>query len=218
MPATMTFDSASLLLRLLALQQQITASPRHRAALRETRRGADRFTAVCAAIDAEHYARSMVVTTERIRARVVPSDGLGDALESLSELVLRAVRMVVLAELCTLGELVGTSTAAAGLVLSVRAELNRVTEQWLRSRETASVDRAVYRSALREAHAAIQELGTTSDFAGFLDSGLNRSSSPSFQAACARTLVALTLSINVEPDVPVVVVSWPPRRVKDRAS
>jgi hypothetical protein len=217
MLATMTFDSASLLLRLQALRQQIAASPRHRTALREPRKGADRFSPVYAAIAAEHHARSMIVTTERIKARVVPSDGLGDALESLSELVLRAVRMVVLAELGTLGEFVSASPPAAGLVLSARAELNRITDKWLGSRDTASVDRAVYRSALREAHAAIQELGTTSDFASFLDSGLNRSNSPSFQAACARTLVALTVSINVEPDAPVVVVSWPPC-VKDRAS
>jgi len=209
MLAIMTIDSASLLRRLQALRQQLTASPRHRIALRENNGSVDRSAPPYSAADAEHYARSMVVTAERIRARVVPSDGLGDALESLSELVLRAVRMVVLAELGALGELVSAHSAAADLVYSVHAELNRITDQWLRSRNTASIDREVYRSALREAHAATQALGTTSAFAGFLDSGLNRSTSPSFQTACARTLAALTISISIEPDVPMVIVSWP---------
>jgi len=54
-----------------------------------------------------------------------------------------------------------------------------------------------------------------SPFADFLDSGMKRITSPSLQAACART--ALTLSVNVEPDVPVIIVSWPLSE-KERAS
>jgi hypothetical protein len=204
----MTFDSASLLVRLQALRQQIAASARHRDT-RRARDGADRSAAICAAIAAEHHVRSIIVTVERIRARVVPADGLGIALGSLSELVLRAVRMVVRTELGTLFQLVGESDAEAALMLSAHGELNEITDEWLRRRRTAATDRGAYRSALREASAALRALGTTSEFGRFLDHGLDRVGQPLLQAATARTLAALTISINVEPDAPVLVVSWP---------
>jgi hypothetical protein len=215
----MTFDSPSLLLRLHALRQQIAASAPHRTVLC-AREGADRSAAMCAAIAAEHHVRSIIVTAERISARVVPADGLGSALGSLSELVLRAVRMVVRAELGTLFQLVSESQAeAAALMLSAHGELNEITDQWLRWRRTAATDRGAYRSALREASAALRALGTTSEFGRFLDHGLDRVDQPLLQAATARTLAALTISINVEPDAPVLIVSWPHwERVTERAS
>jgi hypothetical protein len=204
----MTFDSASLFLRLHTLQQQIDASAQHRTALC-AREGADRSAAMCAAIVAEHHVRSIIVTAERIRARVVPADGLGSALGSLSELVLRAVRMVVRSELGTLFQLVGESHADAALMLLAHGELNEITDQWLRWRGTAVTDRGAYRSALREASAALRALGTASEFGDFLDHGLDRVGQPILQTATARILAALTLSINVEPDAPGLIVSWP---------
>jgi hypothetical protein len=203
-----TVDSPSLLLRLQALRQQLAASLRHHTAQRDALRRADRAAALRAAADAEQHVRALVVTTERLRARVVPVDGLGDGVASLSELVLRAVRLVVLAELCTVGRLVNESSVDAGLVASVQAELNEITEQWRRCRG-AAVDRERYRSALRKARAAMRNLGATSAFARWLDDGLHRVARPVLRTACARALSALTISIDVEPDMPVLVVHWP---------
>ena len=145
--AAMTLDSSSLLLRLQALRQQLAASRGLRTAQREASDRADGSAALCAALDAERHAHTMAVTTERLRARVVPADGLGDALASTSELVLRAVRIVVLTELGALRAFVSDSPQEMDLVISAEAELNRITERWHSCRGTAAVDRDRYCTA-----------------------------------------------------------------------
>jgi hypothetical protein len=93
----MSFDSRALLRRLQELQLQIAATPQHGESLRAALDGCDLGEAICATIDAERHVLAMAASTADIQAQVVPTDDLG-AVESLSELVLRAVRMVVLTE------------------------------------------------------------------------------------------------------------------------
>jgi hypothetical protein len=101
----MSFDSRSLLRRLQELQLQIAATPQHGESLRGALDGHDLGEAICATIDAERHVLAMAATIADIQAQVVPTDDLG-AVESLSELVFRAVRMVVLTELSMLREVV----------------------------------------------------------------------------------------------------------------
>jgi hypothetical protein len=219
----MAFDTPSLLRRLHELEREVAESTRQWNSLQTARRDDDRATAMRAADDAERHVRAMAVTTQRIKAQVVPADGMGDTLQSLSELVLRAVRMVVLAELDTLHRIVADPPAEArsralcwgryqgveDMTVCVRAELEQITDQWRSYRGTAAIERDAYRCALRQAHAATRALATISDFARFLDRGLTRSDWPGLQATCARILVALNVSIDVDPNAPMLVVSWP---------
>lgn len=181
-------------------------------------------------IDAEHRVRAIALITARIKAQVVPADGLGAAPESLSELVLRAVRMIVLTELDTLREVIFSRHLRAGrsprkdrtravswggfwgiedLTACVRHELHQITDLWSAYRSMAGSDRAAYRAALREAHALLHELGTASEFARFLRTSQTRPNRPSLQATSARLEAALTIRIDVDPDRPLIITTRP---------
>jgi hypothetical protein len=226
----MTLDTPSLLRRLQALQHQIAEAPRHGASLRAARNRGDRSPARRSENDAGRYVSAMVLTAQRITAQVVPADGLGAAPESLSELVLRGVRLVVLAELGTLRDLLREPSASRrsravrwgcfrgieDLTTCVRGGLDRITEHW-RACRGMGIERAAYRAALRAAHASMRELGTASEFARFLGEGVLRHDWTELQGACARTGAALTLPFDVDPDVPVVIVAWSPDQRVERA-
>jgi hypothetical protein len=160
----------------------------------------------------------MAITTAQLRAYVVPADGLGTALESLSELVLRAARIVALVELTTLPGVVdaacdgalsrrlswGRFRGLAELTACVRAELDRILEPCPALRGRAQSDRPAYRTALREAHAARYRLATASEFARFLWEGRSRADWPPLQALCKRISIALTVRIDIAPEDPLV--------------
>ena len=192
-------------------------------------------------IDAERHVRAMALITARIKAQVVPADGLGAAPEPLSELVLRAVRMIVLAELDTLREVVfvrrhlrdsrsprkdraravswGGFWGIEDLTAYVRDELHQITDLWIAYRSTAGSERAAYRTALREAQAFLHELGTASEFSRFLRTSQTRTDRPALQATCARMSAALTLRIDVDPDRPLIITTRPlHERTAERAA
>jgi hypothetical protein len=184
-------------------------------------------------IDAERHVRAMAVTADHIKAQVVPADGLGLVLESLSELALRGVRMVVLAELDQLRDLAWTRSkrgrsrpmfwgrfwGVEDLVVSVRTELDRVTNPWRACRDLPGSDRAAYRGALRAAHAAMRKLGDASELSGFLRDGQTRNNWPALQSLCGRMRIALTIRLDVDPDLPLLVMERPlSKRAVERAS
>jgi hypothetical protein len=219
----MTLNSPFLIRRLQELEQQIAEVPSHMGPLREAWERQDRPALLCANIDAERHIRAMAITTGHIKAQVVPADGLGDVLESLSELVLRAVRMVLLAELSALRDVVSEPSARGRssalfqgrfrsideLTSSLDDELIRITNQLRAYRDVQDTERAAYRNALQTAHASMRELHSGSEAARFLRAGLTRTDWPTLQEVCARMLAALAIRIDVDPDLPLVVRSRP---------
>lgn len=214
----MTLNSSSLIQRLQELQQQIADATRCGTSLKDAWNRQDRQAFLCASIDAERHVDTMAVTAGDIKAQVVPADALGNEPESLSELVLRAVRMVLLAELNALRDAVSEPSARGRsralfqgpfrsideLTASLRDELRRITDQWRAYRGMQRVDRASYRAALRAAHASMRELGIGSEIARFLRAGLTRTDWPAAQKVCARMVAALAIRIDVDPDLPLV--------------
>lgn len=226
----MTFDSLSILRHLQAMEHHLAEVPRHVRALRTACTGGGRQAALRAAAQAERHVRAMAITAEHLKAHVVLADGLGAALESLSELALRAARLVVLAELDTLRKLVrdqrpsrplswGRFWGIEDLTICVHAELGQITDRWRAHRGRARTERPAYRAALQAAHAAMCELGTASEFARFLWEGRRRTDWPALRALCTRISAALTLRLDVESDLPLVVYRPPgAERATERAS
>lgn len=227
----MTFDSLPILRYLQELEHQLTEARRHDQALRMACTGGDRQAAQHTAAQAEHHVRAMAITAEHLKAHVVSVDGLGAGLESLSELALRAARVVVLVELYTLREMVrdhrpsrslswGRFWGIDDLTVCVRAELDQIADRWRAHRGRARTERRVYRAALQAAHAAMRKLGTASEFARFLWEGRSRSDWPALQALCTRISAALTLRIDIEPDRPLFIFYGQPgaERATEQAS
>jgi hypothetical protein len=171
-----------------------------------------------AGIKAKAHVRAMAETTADIRIQVVPDDGLGEVIESLSELVLRAIRAIVLAELPTLHAVLSEPTVCArscpplpepcrtvdDLLSSLRDDVDRSTRAWQVFRSCPGVERAAYRAALRATHASVRELATTSMLARFLREGARCTDWPALQEVCERILAALTIRIDIDPDLPIL--------------
>jgi hypothetical protein len=219
----MSLESTSLLQRLKELEQQVEDVPRVAEALRQAMNGYDVGNYFRATLDAERHVRAMARTTAHLKAQVVAADPLGAKVESLSELVLRAVRLIVLGDLIQLRD-VTCSPSACGrsvalfrgplacmddLAAVVCAELHRITRLWDGYRGVRGAERTAYRAALRSAHAAMRQLGRASDFARFLCEGRARTEWPALCEVCARTLAALTIDIDTDPDLPLLVLPEP---------
>lgn len=173
----MTFDSSTVVRQLQTLDRQVIDAARHHDAVRMARIRGDWEAVRCTTTRAERHVSAMAITTAHLKAHVVPVDGLGSALGSLSELALRAARLVVFAELDTLRALANARPAASlapitwgrldgieDLTVCVRAALDRITASWRALRGHAQSERAAYRAALQGAHAALRRLGTASEF------------------------------------------------------
>jgi hypothetical protein len=215
----MTLNSSSLIQRLQELQQQIADATLCGASLQEAQHRQDRQAFLYASIDAERHVDRMAVTTGDIKAQVVPADDLGHEPESLSELVLRAVRIVLLAELSALRDAVSERSARDRsralfqgpfrsideLTSSMRDELIRITDRWRAYRGMQRVDLVSYRAALRAAHASMRELDIGSEVAHFLRAGLTCTDWPALQKVCARMVAAsMAIRIDVDPVLPLV--------------
>jgi hypothetical protein len=214
----MTLNSPFLIQRLQELQQNIAGAPRCVESLREALDRQELGAVFRARMDAERHLRDLEMLAGHIKAQVVPADDLGEALESLSELALRAVRMVLLAELNTLRKVVSEPSARGrsralfqgpfrsvdDLASSLGDKLLRVTDQW-RAYRVQGVERETYRAALRAAHASMRELGTGSEVARFLREGVTRTDWIELRDVCARMLAALMIRIDIDPDLPLLV-------------
>ena len=219
----MTFDSPSVLRHLQELQRHIAAAPwvNNWPAMVGDRRG--RLDPISVRKDRPGGALAMAATAECIKAQVVPSDGLGAGFESLSELGLRAMRWIVLAELDALRKHAEWRRYSKGrfrppcwdpffgiedLTIYVRHEVGQITNKWTVHRDLDG-ERASYRAALREAHASMRALGRVSELAVFLRTAQTFARRPVLQATCARMSAALMVRIDVDPDTPLVIVARP---------
>lgn len=219
----MTFSSSSLIQHLQELAQQIATAPQHVEALRAAFQGQSVAHAFTTHLEADRHVHAMAATVSQIKGQVVPDDGLGADLASISELVLRAQRRIVLAELDTLRDLASepaTHSRSTALAFSaferledwiayVGHEVNGSAQGWIDYRGQPG-ERAAYRAALREAHAAMRRLAERSKATPFLLDAVVRTDWPALQAPCSRISVALTISIDVDPDLPVVVIALRP--------
>lgn len=216
----MTFSSPSLIQHLQELAQQITAAPQHVEALCAAFRGQNVAHAFATHVEADRHVYAMATTIDHIKAQVVPDDGLGAVVESISELVLRAQRRIVLAELDTLRDIAiepSTCNRWTALAFSPFEQLedwigyvghavNGSAQGWIDYRGHAS-ERASYRAALREAHAGMRRLAERSKATPFLLDAVVRTDWPALQMPCSRISVALTIPIDVDPDMAVVVIA-----------
>jgi uncharacterized membrane protein len=212
-------NSSALIQQLQQFEQQIADVPRYQAALHQAVAEHNLGAFACAKLSTEHHFFALAVTTGQLRVQVVPADGLGDALDSLSELVLRAVRMVLLADSLVLRDVLGSLTArhrsstllpepyrtVDDLISGLHEELDRITGRWKAYHDVPGVDRTAYRAALRTAHASMRELASDSRAARFLQAGLRRTEWPELQDVCGRMEAALALQIDIEPDTPLLV-------------
>jgi hypothetical protein len=216
----MTFSSPSLIQHLQELAQQITAASQLTEALSAAFRGNRIADAFATRQQVDHHVCAMAATVGHLKAQVVPGDGLGAALESISELVLRTQRRIVLDELDALAEIAcepSTRSRLTALAFSpfvqfedwisyVGHEVNGCAQAWIDYRGHAD-ERTAYRAALRKAHAAMRCLAERSKATPFLLDAAVRTDWPALQAPCSRISVALTMPIAVEPDMPVIVIA-----------
>jgi hypothetical protein len=157
----------------------------------------------------------MATATARIHARIVATDGLGAKVEFLPELVLRAVRMVLLTELAALREVMGCPTpqrrAAANrgrfrdvhdLTAFVHEELDQITRAWSGHRDRPWADRLAFRAGVYAAARAVQRLGRVPDLVSFLCEGGQRSDWPELAEICTRIRAAFDIGIAVKSDRP----------------
>lgn len=170
-------------------------------------------------VDVEREVTAMAVICARLKTHVVAADGLGTTPLSLSELGLRAKRWIVLAELERMQKLTTIShherrirslpswepfCGIVDLTICVQDALNRITNEWTTYRNSVGVERATYRNALRDAHDEMRTLGYASELAQFLRRVQRLRHQPGFRDACARMSATLTLSIDVDPDLPLL--------------
>src|SRR5262249_48920990 len=153
--------------------------------------------------------------------------------ESLAELVHRAQRRIVLAELDALGELATDPSTRSRLDALVSAtflhiedwiayvghEVNGSAQEWIHYRWQLPDERGAYQNALREALAAMQRLAEASKATQFLRDVGGHSDWPELAATCSRISVALTIAIDLDAKAPLLVVPVsPPTVVAERSS
>lgn len=215
----MMLSSTSLIRDLQELALQISAVPQHTDALDAAFQSQSIAHAFATHLDAHRHVRAMSATVGNIKAQVVPHDGLG-AVESISELVLRAQRRIVLTELDALRDIAsepstrGRLTALAfspfeqleDWIGHIGHEVNGIAQWWIDYRGQLD-ERAEYRAALRKAHAAMRHLAERSKATPFLLDAMVRTDWPALQEPCSRISIALTIPIDVDPDMPVVVIA-----------
>jgi hypothetical protein len=201
----MILDAASLVCALDQLERQIAELPntmRTLSAAVDRRAGAD---VLCATLDVERHLHAIRFTASQIMAHVVEIDRL-DPPTSLSELVLRAIRLAVLADLDVLRELAlpRTSELWAHVLDTIDAIRAGIELTALLGRN-AEMDRPAYRAALRIGHAIRRALAEPSGPGRFLHEGQARDDLPELQAVCARLVRTLRLPLDLEADTPLVI-------------
>jgi hypothetical protein len=214
----MMLSSPSLLRDLQELALQISALPEHANALDAAVQGPNISHAFVTHRDANRHVCAMVATVGSITTHVVPHDGLG-AVESISELVQRAQRRIVLTELDALRDIAGEPSAQGRLTALAFSSFERLEDwigyvghevngiaQWWTDYRGQLDERPMYRAALRKARAAMRYLAERSKATPFLLDAMVRTDWPALQAPCSRISVALTIPIDVDPDMPLFVI------------
>lgn len=167
---------------------------------------------------------AIAATATGLRRQVVLADGLGNTLESMGELVIRAARMVMIEQVRQLRLAISGLTAreracdsfaawshdvsAASSFLEGR--LQQIGDIWMPYRRTVpttavSGNRVLYRAAICAAQRAMRDLGSRPAFGCFLREGATRMQWPAVRLAVASILAVVTLRIDIDPDYQLLV-------------
>lgn len=201
----MIFDTAPLLRDLEQLERQLAELPNHLRALSAAMDRQDAADTLCTNLDVERHLRAMGRTADQLTAHVVGFDGMDAAPTSLSELVLRAIRLAVLAELDSLREvaLPPTSNLWAHVLVTIddlRDAIATATATWSAHRG----DRAAYRAALRAAHVGRRRLVEPTGPGRFLVEAQARDDLPELREVSTRLVRLLGLRLDVDADAPLL--------------
>jgi hypothetical protein len=206
---------------LQTLEQQLNYLRRVGAVLRNASVIGDELAALRATEQAQDALATLAITATTVRHQVVPADGLGRTVGSLSELALRAIRTVVLASVCDLNELLyGSRTFSPSNRLLVgryqkmapplQHELERIPAIWMPYREGAPTgNRVLYRTAIRAAQHAMSELSAKPELARFRQLAASRTDWREVQLVSMRLVAALAVRVDSEPDSAVFTSSRP---------
>jgi hypothetical protein len=217
----MRFESLSVLEMLRDLERQVGEYHRHAAQVAVALSGAHLPLAREATDALRRVLDTIVQMTTNLQACVVPADGLGETMESLPELAIRARRMVIIAQADRLRDVLRGPVAdgrARGWLSGRFRHIDHVSDfftnefyrincLWMQYRRDdqraatmAIADRVtLYRTALRVAQQAMQDLGTEPALAHFLKQGTAAGLWPEVQAACVQIAAALAIQIDIEP-------------------
>lgn len=166
-----------------------------------------------------HHALGLVVAMmARLHANVVPIDDLGEPVESLAELVLRARSMVIMARIGHIRELLrdrpgrehaqgwlaGRLENVDDLLTSVHDQVVRNHRIWTPHRQggvsaTEVGDRervALYHESVRHAQRQLRGLGDSPHLGHFLARGLAATDWPDMSTACREIVAALDLQLD----------------------
>jgi hypothetical protein len=189
----------------------------------------------------------IAVAYARLRTHVVAFDGaeLGDTVESLGELAIRAEMFVVAVQLSRLGTAIGAAVTRgeAGadrarrlfddrfdsindVAECVLREFGRINALWVPHRKASQApgqphptpeDRARrYRAGIRDAQRALTILASESNLAPFLRAGAACSDWLDVQSAASLIAIALQINLTVEPDLSLVSAGAVPMVMRSR--
>jgi hypothetical protein len=228
--SSMSFSSMSFspegIRHLQELARQLRAMPHHVDVLDAVLQG-EAVADPAAVPEAVNHVRALAATVSRLKA-LVSGDGLGRRIDSLPELILRAQGQIVRTALAELRELAVDPAVRCRLdtlaitpfeaiedwIGYVAHKMAGTAQVWLCYREDVASDPTPYRAALREAHAELRRLAEQSKATPFLSDAINRADWPALQESCSQIVVALTIPIDIEFRVPLVMVSTRNSRVE----
>jgi hypothetical protein len=220
---TMRFQSGVVIASLQALAEQLGA---HRGFFADVAVALER-EGYPAAQEATHkllHALGLVVSmTARLHANVVPIDELGEPVESLAELALRARSMVVMARAGFIRELlrdkpaqeraqawlVGRDGSVGELMASIHDQVRRIHRVWTPHRRggaglgrSSDNDRtAFYHQSIRLAHRQLRSLGNSPGLAHFLARGVAAADWAEMSTACREIVAALAVEVDADPSL-----------------
>ena len=215
----MMFRSELVVGALQGLEQQIVTFRRHATELATAVEGGDFALALRATEDARRQFETITTATMSLMEQVVPADGFGNTMDSLGELVVRAVQLVASAQVSDLRDTIrGAAIERAAAMFGgrfrniddvaafVHAEFSRINCIWMRYRSSgeqagASVNRVVYRAAIRVAQHEVRSLICDPDLAQFLRRGVADIDWPDVCRPCALIAAALDVHIDTKTDL-----------------
>jgi hypothetical protein len=215
---TTDLDCAALVRGLKQLHRQLESVPLH---LERVESAGDKALARIRSIvtGARHQLVVMATTSEDLVRHTV-GDSLG-VCESLAELVVRAVRRVLLMQIAALrrasdrlearGLERGLSMRLDDFARPVERELRSITVQCAACQGMSQIHSAAYRAALTAAAQSLQALVARPDVVIFLQEGRRRTDWPRVAVACQRLWEVTQLRIDVDA-------AWLPHQLAERVA